>query len=99
MARHKHPEQTVEKILEVSLKLFMEKRYDKTTIQDIIDAVGMSKCIIYCYFKSKDQILPGITNLQHKIWNFGGLIVKSTLIFVKSTRLESASDDIIIAEG
>lgn len=99
MARHKHPEQTVEKILEVSLKLFMEKRYDKTTIQDIIDAVGMSKGIIYCHFKSKDQILPGITNLQHKIWNFGGLIVKSTLIFVKSTRLESASDDIIIAEG
>ncbi len=29
MARNKYPEQTVEKILEVSLKLFSEKGYEK----------------------------------------------------------------------
>ena len=38
MARNKHPEQTVQKILDVSLKLFGEKGYEKTTIQDIVDA-------------------------------------------------------------
>ena len=31
MARNKHPEQTVQKILDVSLKLFGEKGYEKTT--------------------------------------------------------------------
>ena len=43
MARNKYPEQTVEKILEVSLKLFSEKGYEKTTMQDIVNALGMSK--------------------------------------------------------
>ncbi len=33
MARNKYPEVTVEKILEVSQRLFMEKGYDNTTIQ------------------------------------------------------------------
>ena len=37
MARNKHPEETVEKILAVSAKLFMEKGYEHTTLQDIID--------------------------------------------------------------
>ena len=31
MARNKHPEETVEKILAVSAKLFMEKGYEHTT--------------------------------------------------------------------
>ena len=32
MARNKHPEETVEKILAVSAKLFMEKGYEHTTL-------------------------------------------------------------------
>ena len=51
MARNKYPEQTVEKILEVSLKLFSEKGYEKTTMQDIVNALGMSKGAIYHHFK------------------------------------------------
>ena len=43
MARNKYPQRTVEKILEVSLALFNEKGYEKTTIQDIVNALGMSK--------------------------------------------------------
>ena len=37
MARNKYPELTVEKILEVSQRLFLEKGYEQTTIQDIVD--------------------------------------------------------------
>ena len=37
MARNKYPEVTVEKILEVSQRLFIEKGYDNTTIQDIVE--------------------------------------------------------------
>lgn len=40
MARNKYPEVTVEKILEVSQRLFLEKGYDNTTIQDIVDELG-----------------------------------------------------------
>ena len=62
MARNKHPEQTVQKILDVSLKLFGEKGYEKTTIQDIVDALGMSKGAIYHHFKSKDDIIEALGN-------------------------------------
>ena len=40
MARNKYPEVTVEKILEVSQRLFIEKGYDNTTIQDIVNELG-----------------------------------------------------------
>ena len=61
MARNKYPQRTVEKILEVSLALFNEKGYEKTTIQDIVNALGMSKGAIYHHFKSKDEILEALS--------------------------------------
>ena len=42
MARNKHPEETVNLILDVALALFFEKGYDNTSIQDIIDGLGGS---------------------------------------------------------
>lgn len=60
MARNKYPEQTIEQILSVSAKLFTEKGYDKTSIQDIINALGMSKGAIYYHFKSKEEILDAV---------------------------------------
>lgn len=61
MARNKHPEETVELILDVSYRLFMEKGYDYTSIQDIIDGLGgLSKGAIYHHFKSKEDILIAV---------------------------------------
>ena len=61
MARNKHPEETVERILDVSLRLFLEKGYEYTSIQDIIDNLGgMSKGAIYHHFKSKEDILMAV---------------------------------------
>ena len=37
MARNKYPEKTVTLILDTAQKLFLEKGYEHTTIQDIID--------------------------------------------------------------
>ena len=64
MARNKYPEQTLEQILFVSTKLFKEKGYEKTSIQDIIDALGMSKGAIYHHFKSKEDILNAVMDRQ-----------------------------------
>jgi AcrR family transcriptional regulator len=60
LARNKYPEETVQKILDVSYRLFMEKGYEHTSIQDIVNAIGMSKGAIYHHFKSKDEILERI---------------------------------------
>ena len=63
MARNKNPEETVNKILDVSYRLFMEKGYEYTSIQEIIDQLGgLSKGAIYHHFKSKEDILVAVTD-------------------------------------
>lgn len=63
MARNKHPEETVKLILDVAFRLFMEKGYEHTSIQDIINHLGgLSKGAIYHHFKSKEDILVAVTD-------------------------------------
>ena len=63
MARNKHPEETVSLILDVASRLFMEKGYEYTSIQDIIDNLGgLSKGAIYHHFRSKEDILIAVTD-------------------------------------
>lgn len=63
MARNKYPEITVEKILEVAQRLFLEKGYDNTTIQDIVNELGgLTKGAIYHHFKSKEDIICALSD-------------------------------------
>ena len=62
MARNKHPEQTVQLILDTATRLFLQKGYDKTTLQDIIDATGLSKGAIYHHFASKEAIIIAVVD-------------------------------------
>ena len=63
MARNKHPEETIQLILDVAFRLFMEQGYECTSIQDIIDELGgLSKGAIYHHFKSKEDILIAVTD-------------------------------------
>ena len=47
MSRNKYPEETVKLILDTAAKLFAEKGYDETSLQDIIDRTNLSKGAIY----------------------------------------------------
>ena len=60
MARNKYPEETVNLILDVSTRLFSEKGYDDTSLQDIINETKLSKGAIYHHFSSKEDILKAI---------------------------------------
>lgn len=61
MARNRNSHETRKKILEVSKNLFLEKGFDNTSIQDIIDGLGgLTKGVIYHHFESKDEILQSI---------------------------------------
>lgn len=62
MARNKHPEQTVQLILDTASTLFLQKGYDKTTLQDIINATKLSKGAIYHHFASKEAILIAVVD-------------------------------------
>lgn len=61
MARNKYPEETLNQILTVSFNLFIEKGYEHTSIQDIINGLGgLTKGAIYHHFKSKEEILQAV---------------------------------------
>lgn len=63
MARNKYPEETQNLILETAQRLFMEKGFENTSVQDIINNLGgLSKGAIYHHFKSKEEILLAIMN-------------------------------------
>jgi len=48
---------TRERILQVALELFTEQGYDKTSIRDIAEQLGVTKAALYYHFKSKADIL------------------------------------------
>jgi TetR/AcrR family transcriptional regulator, fatty acid metabolism regulator protein len=49
-----------ERILEVSINLFLAKGFAGTSVKELTDAAGVAKGTLYWYFSSKDQILEEI---------------------------------------
>lgn len=63
MARNKYPEVTVERILDAAQRLFLEKGYENTTIQDIVNELGgLTKGAVYHHFKSKEEIMEAVSD-------------------------------------
>ena len=60
MGRNKYPEITESLILEMALRLFIEKGYEQTTLQDIADAIGMTRGAIYHHFKDKAEVVDSV---------------------------------------
>ncbi len=46
-----------EKLMRVSVELFAKNGYAQTSVQQIVDAAGVTKGALYHYFKSKDDLL------------------------------------------
>jgi len=49
-----------QEFLDTALELFSQRGYEKTTIQHIIDAMGVSKGAFYHYFQSKEDLVEQI---------------------------------------
>lgn len=61
MPRNKYPEETVQKILDASFKLFLEKGYEETTVLDIISEMGgLTRGAFYHHFKSKEEVFDAL---------------------------------------
>ncbi|MCF0124447.1 MAG: TetR/AcrR family transcriptional regulator [Clostridia bacterium] len=63
---------TKRKIFEASMKLFAEKGYDATSIEEITATVGVAKGTLYYHFSSKEEIfnflvIEGINLLQNSV--------------------------------
>jgi TetR/AcrR family transcriptional regulator, cholesterol catabolism regulator len=48
---------TRDALIEVGLKLFLEKGYRQTSIQEIVDTAGVTKGAFYHHFAAKDDVL------------------------------------------
>lgn len=79
-------EETIVKITSVASTLFISKGYDNTSIQDIINGVGMSKGAIYHHFKSKEDILHAILHAH------GEEVVRRIHAYLKENQSLTAKD-------
>lgn len=94
MARNKYPEETVNLILETATRLFVQKGYERTSIQDIINNLGgLSKGAIYHHFKSKEEILIAVTNRMSEASNKMLLKIKNDSNLTGKRKLKKLLED------
>ena len=60
---------TKRKIFEASMKLFAEKGYDATSIEEITATVGVAKGTLYYHFSSKEEIFNFLVEEGMKLLN------------------------------
>lgn len=56
----KKPEERRQEIISTARELFETKDYESTTMQNVMDKLGIAKGTIYHYFKSKDELLEAV---------------------------------------
>ena len=55
----KHNERKQE-IINTALKIFIHKGYEKTSVNDILNEIGIAKGTFYHYFKAKEEVLDAV---------------------------------------
>ena len=58
----KTKEERRNEIIETAGKLFEEKGYEQTQVQDIVNKIGVAKGLFYYYFKSKDEVMEELAD-------------------------------------
>ena len=77
---------TKRKIFETSMKLFAEKGYDATSIEEITANVGVAKGTLYYHFSSKEEIFQFLIE--------EGVKLLKNSVEIKTEKLESSIDKI-----
>lgn len=75
---------TKRKIFETSMKLFAEKGYDGTSVEEITSIVGVAKGTLYYHFSSKEEIFYFLVE--------EGMKLLQNSITIKTAQLTSAID-------
>lgn len=75
---------TKRKIFETSMKLFAEKGYDATSIEEITSVVGVAKGTLYYHFSSKEEIFNFLVD--------EGMKLLKNSIEIKTSKCETTID-------
>ncbi len=96
---------TKKEIVRVAKEMFMTKGYDKTSMQAIIDKVGIAKGTLYHHFSSKKEIMDYVLNERLEQMILSAKEVASnkdmdviTKIIMLLTRLSLKEDDEYLLE-
>lgn len=69
-------EERRQEILEAALRAFGEKGYDKTSVNDIVKASGLSKGTLYWYFENKQAIFIALVRrVFDDMWGVFGKVM------------------------
>lgn len=82
--RERKRRETLHRIAEQGLKLFLTKGYDATTLDAIAEAAGISRRTFFYYFKSKEEILLA--------WQDGGFNETLRAALLEQTTRQSPLD-------
>ena len=82
----KYMNKTKRKIFETSMKLFAEKGYDATSIEEITATVGVAKGTLYYHFSSKEEIFAFLVE--------EGVKLLKNSISIKTDKLTNSVDKI-----
>ncbi len=77
---------TKRKIFEISMKLFSEKGYDATSIEEITATVGVAKGTLYYHFSSKEEIFNFLVE--------EGMKLLKNSIAIKTSKCDNTVDKI-----
>lgn len=95
---------TKRKIFEASMKLFAEKGYDATSVEEITATVGVAKGTLYYHFSSKEEIYTFlleegtkllINNIDLKISKFNNSIDKLRAVALLQLRIITKYQNLI----
>lgn len=101
----KRPEVRRDEIVDAACKAFFERGYDQTTIQSIIDELGIAKGTFYHYFTSKMHLLDELTDrvtgdisegLRPILDSDMNAIEKFNSVFQAATALKVAKMDVFL---
>lgn len=79
----KHHNTKKNELVEIAEKLFVDKGYEETSIDDILNASGLSKGGFYHYFKSKEEVLAESIN------NFADSLLKDLEPIIEDSELNA----------
>ncbi len=100
----KKPLERKSDIVEAARYLFQTKEYDKTTMQDVMDTLGIAKGTIYHYFESKDALLEAvienivdttIERMQTIVQKSTGTALEKMQMLVEAGRVATDNEDIL----
>ena len=82
----KKPEERRREIIAMAQKLFLEKEYENTSLNDVVGALGVAKGTVYHYFDSKEELLDAVVESMAQEFL---AIVQKKMKLANGTALES----------